>query len=77
MTTGRPQKYHDDTDVWLRPTGESRLQSVSDRRAIVDLIMENGGHMTFGDIDKHFGFPMREKVIALIRAGWLSTEAPQ
>lgn len=68
----RPLKYTDATRVHI--TGrkpESRLQPASDRRAIVNVIIDNQGSMTLKEIDDHFGFDIREKVAALIRAGWL------
>lgn len=67
----RPAKYTDSAVVRLRPDGNSKLQRSSDRRAIVDLIMENGGAMSFGDINEHFACDMRDKVAALIRSSWL------
>ena len=68
----RPVIYNDDTKFCVRPTGDSKLQKHSDRRAIVDLMLDNGGCMTLREVETHFGFPMRLKVIALVRAGWLS-----
>lgn len=69
---GRPTVYHDDAKVCVRPNGSTKLQRMSDRRAIVDLMIENGGCMTLKQIDDHFKFDIRDKVIALIRVGWLS-----
>lgn len=69
---GRPTVYHDGAKLCVRPTGQSKLQRNSDRRAIVEAMLENGGCMTLGEIDNHFGYDMRPKVIALLRAGWLS-----
>jgi hypothetical protein len=69
---GRPTLYHDGAKLCVRPTGQSKLQRNSDRRAIVEVMLENGGCMTLGEIDSHFGYDMRMKAIALLRAGWLS-----
>lgn len=71
---GRTRIYTEDTRVHVHASGDSKLQQHSDRRAIVNLIIENGGAMTMGAIDEHFGFCIRDKVAALIRAGWLSAE---
>ena len=70
----RPVEYTDESYVYLRPDGNSRLQKFSDRRAIVNLIVDNGGKIKLREIDEFFDFPMREKVIALVRAGWLKME---
>ena len=67
----RPKTYDDGTKVRLHPSGKSKLQESSDRRAIVDLIVDNKGVMTMGEIDEHFGFDIRPKVIALMRSNWL------
>lgn len=67
----RPIKYTGSTVVKVSPDGQSKLQKGSDRRIIVDAIMENGGRMTFGEVDKAIGVPVRSKVMALVRAGWL------
>jgi hypothetical protein len=68
----RPEIYKDGTMVCVSTTGDSRLQKGSDRRAIVDAIIDHGGCMSMKAIDSHFGLNMRSKVIALRRAGWLS-----
>ena len=67
----RPPTYEDDTKVQLCATGKSKLQENSDRKAIIQLLVNNGGVMDMGSIDAHFGFTIRGKVIALIRSGWL------
>lgn len=69
----RPVLYNDDTKVFLRPDGRRKLQHRSARRAIIDRIIEQGGVMTLGELDEAFGYDVRPKVIALIRAGWLTT----
>ena len=52
---GRPRKYTDATRVCVRARGTSRLQTHSDRRAIIDALVEAGGCMTLEAVDKHFG----------------------
>lgn len=69
----RPVFYTDATRFCVHPDGSSKLQAGSDRRKIVDLMLENGGCMTLGEIDAHFGFSVRAKVLALTRIGWLAT----
>lgn len=68
---GRPPKYTDDTRVRLSATGRTRLQANSDRRAIVTMLVDRGGTATLREIDEHFGFGIRDRATALIRAGWL------
>lgn len=68
---GRKKIYTDDTKVRLHPNGKSKLQVMSDRRAIVLMMIEHGGVMTIGKINEGFGFDISSKVVALIRAGWL------
>lgn len=72
---GRPLTYSDDTVVCLSgKTAKSRLHQGSDRRAIVNLLLESKGRMTLQQIDDHFGYDIRSKVIALIRNGWLEVK---
>jgi len=59
----------------LSATGETKLQSGSDRRAIVNTLVEHGGSMTLKELDDQFGFVVRERVFALMRAGWVRIEA--
>ena len=67
----RPKKYDENTVVCVRPNGQSTLKKHSDRRAIVDMLIERGGCATMGEIDEHFGYSVRQKVLALTRSGWL------
>lgn len=71
---GRPPVYTDDARVFLSTTGETRLQPGSERRAIVNKIVDNGGSMTLAALDEAFGYVVRDKVIALVRAGWVKVE---
>lgn len=68
---GRPKVYTDETVVCLRPNGESTLKKFSDRRAIVNAIIDMGGKATISQINNHFGFDFTEKIMALVHAGWL------
>lgn len=75
---GRPAMYTSDTRVYLTTEmARSRLQTGSDRRAIVNCIIDHGGSMTMQEIDDHFGFNTRGRVIALIKSDWLSTTDPE
>lgn len=72
--TGRPPVYSDTDKVFVSATGKTRLQTNSDRRAIINVLVENGGTMTLGELDKHFGFSIRETVLVLKRIGWVRIE---
>lgn len=73
MSRGRPQTYTDDTKVGLSTPGASRIRmnKDSDRRAIMNVLIDNGGSLTLEQIDEHFGYDIRRTVLALLRAGWL------
>ena len=72
---GRPKIHTDKTKVRISATGKTKLQSQSDRRAIINALVDAGGVMTFGEINEHFGFDISAKVAALIRSGWLEIVA--
>jgi len=71
---GRPVIYTDAARVFLSTTGRFKLQPGSDRRAIVNRLVDHGGSMTLGELDAAFGFVIRDKVFALQRAGWVRIE---
>lgn len=68
---GRPREYDSETVVRLAPNGDSTLKKFSDRRAIVNHLVDVGGRSTIGEINLHFGFDFRETITGLIRSGWL------
>ena len=68
---GRPEKYTDDSRVYLCADGRIKLQAGSDRRAIVNLLVDNRGSMTLGEIDRTYGFSVRDVVFDLVKAGWV------
>lgn len=71
---GRPPIYQDDDVVRLSASGKSKLQPGSERRAIVNVIIEKRGVVTLKQLDEHFGYTVRSKVLSLQRAGWLIIE---
>jgi len=72
----RPAIYGDDTRVGLSSgTPKTRLQDKSVRRAIVNLIIDNKGALTIGQINDHFGFDLANRVGALVRSGWLEVKS--
>lgn len=68
---GRPATYTPATQVRVAPRGGVRLQSGSDRRVIVDFLIEQGGVATIETINDYFTLDMTDKVAALVRLGWL------
>ena len=72
----RPKIYTDKTRIHIQSEkAKAKLQQGSDRRAIVNVIVENGGSMTLAQLDKHFGFNIKGAVMTLIRSKWLSSDA--
>lgn len=75
---GRPQMYRDNDVVFINSrAARSVLQSGSQRRAIVQHIVEVGGRATLGEIDEHFGFDIRSNVLGLVYSGWLEIVSQQ
>lgn len=73
-TMGRPPLYTDDTLVAVDTSANKtrpKLQAVSERRAVVLFVINNGGQAKLSDIDFHFGFDLRGRVAELVREGWL------
>lgn len=68
----RPKVYTEDTRVCVDSRGAShRLQRSSERRAIVNYVMDHGGSATIGEINARFGYDVSGKISALVKAGWL------
>jgi hypothetical protein len=68
-TMGRPKVYADSATLELKPRKDApRLQRNSERRQIIDFLLERNGTCTLADASEQFG---RQRVLALVRAGWL------
>lgn len=68
----RPQTLTDDAPLSVTSAAaRTRLQAGSERRAIINRIIDVSGTTRLRDLNAHFGFDCRTKVLALIRAGWL------
>lgn len=50
---------------------KSKLQLNSDRRAIVNRIIDDGGTATLEELNAHFGFDVSVQVYGLVSSGWL------
>jgi len=69
---GRPQIYTDKTIVTVNSRkARSKLHQGSERRAIINAVLDSGGRCTLADLDAQFGYDVRGKTAALIRSGWL------
>jgi len=71
---GRPKVYQGDVKVRLAPDGNSKLQVESDRRAVVQFVLDEGGVATIESINKKFGFDMSATVKALVHSGWFAVD---
>jgi hypothetical protein len=69
---GRTKIYKEDVVVRLTPDGNSKLQLGSDRRAIVQFVLDEGGITTIKAINNRFGFDTATIVKALVHSGWFS-----
>lgn len=69
---GRKATYTNATQISVQgATARSKLQVGSERRAIIDKIVDLGGTTTIGKLEAHFGYDLKGKIAALIRIGWL------
>lgn len=72
---GRPTLYKPETVVRLAPSDpKSKLQTGSERRAIINFIVDHQGSVTMAQLDTHFGFETKSRVAALVYAGWLEVD---
>ena len=75
---GRPYRLSDNAVLGVTgATARSKLQLGSERRAVINHIINVGGRATVSAINCHFGYDIRQRIHSLIRAGWLSIEEPQ
>jgi len=73
---GRPFILEDDDAVFLTSRdAKSRLQGASDRRAVVNRIIEFGGKATVAQLNEAFGYDVRPIVLALVRVRWLEVDS--
>lgn len=58
-------------------TASTRLKLTSDRRAVVDKVVELGGRALLEEVNTAFGFDTRDIVNALVADGWLEIDNSQ
>lgn len=70
---GRKPMYQDeDVVVLCARSAETSLRAKSERRAVINALIDAGGRMSLGAIDEHFGYDIRKTVVSLVRDGWLA-----
>ncbi len=70
---GRPPLIRNDEPLEVRPTPEAtRLQRKSNRRDVLNVMLEVGAPITIDTLNQHFGKCVRPTVMALVSAGWVS-----
>lgn len=75
---GRPLSNTDKAMVFVTTnTAKSKLREGSERRAIVNRIIDAGGKIQLGKLVALCGYNIRGTVQALQAAGWLTVEEPQ
>lgn len=72
---GRPSVYEQNTVIVLcSGPKKAKLQRNSERRAIVDFVVDNQGRATIEEIETRFGYDIKAKIQALVYSGWLEIE---
>jgi hypothetical protein len=61
----------DDAVAVSGATAASKLQADSERRAVVQFVIDEGGRATIDSINRRFGYDTRTVVGRLIHIGWL------
>lgn len=69
---GRKAKF-EDTDLLCvcGRTASTRLKLTSDRKAVIDKVIELGGRALLKEVNAAMGFDTREIINALVADGWL------
>ena len=72
---GRPPIYLPSTRVRVSARGRYKLQRASDRRRVIEVLIELGGVGTIAEINTAMGWDATMRVASLIRSGWLEVVA--
>jgi len=71
----RPATYTEETKLSVcGNAAKSKLQANSERRAIINKIIDLGGAATIKVLEAHFGYDLKAISGALVRSGWLRIE---
>lgn len=70
----RPKTYDGATVVLLAPDGNTTLKKTSDRRAIVNFLIDSGGKATIKEISEHFEMDMTQSVRSMVHSRWLAVK---
>lgn len=74
--SGRPPLLANAAVVFINGrAARTILQSGSDRRAVINRIIDLGGRATVDELNTFFGFDIRPRLLALMREGWLDSAA--
>lgn len=72
-SSGRPPVLADADIVYIDgSSARTILQTESDRRAMVNRILDLGGRATVQELNRSFGFDTRPRLLALMQQGWLA-----
>lgn len=70
-SVGRPQKLEDGDIVYIcTERAVNKLQAESERRAVVQHLVNVGGRCSIGELNAHFEYDVRAVVLSLIRSRW-------
>ena len=75
MSVGRPPDWTGDRRVCLAGgQAHAQVRRDSDRRAVLDAIIDSRGVTTYADLNDKVGYDTRRALLALRRAGWITLE---
>jgi hypothetical protein len=75
---GRPLTASDKAVVVLDATSaRTRIQVASERRAVVNFLINVGGRATIEAINTHFDYDIRTVLFALEKSGWVKVVREQ
>lgn len=76
-SVGRPISVTDKAIISVTSSkAKTKLHEGSERRAIVNKIIEAGGSLSLEKLNTEFGYNVRGKVLVLVSLGWLSASEP-
>lgn len=73
---GRPPVLADGDVVYITgPSAKTILQNGSERRALINRIVDLGGRVTVKELNDSFGYDVRPLLLTLQRNGWIGCTA--